>query len=101
MRLLLTAAAILAFGGPSPAATPAPARNMPVVNPDAGAAANCPPISRYEASRRGGKLAPRPLGELPGADLYKSVYRHIGSCNVPIIVQYDIGGPSRTASGKR
>jgi hypothetical protein len=101
MRLFLVAIAFLAMSGAASAATPQPARDMPVINPEASAPANCPPISRYEASRRGGKLAPSPLGELPGADLYKAVLRHIGRCNVPIVVQYDIGGPSKRPSGKR
>jgi hypothetical protein len=101
MRFLPVAIALLAVSRAAGAATPQPARDMPVFDPDARAPANCPPISRYEASRRGGKLAPSPLGELPGADLYKAVLRHIGRCNVPIVVQYDIGGPSKGASGKR
>src|SRR4051812_46438205 len=101
MRLVPIAIALLTISSAASSATPQPARAMPLINPDASAPANCPPISRYEASRRGGKLAPRPLGELPGADLYKAVLRHIGRCNVPIVVQYDIGGPSEGASGKR
>jgi hypothetical protein len=82
------------------AAAPRPARAMPIFNSDAGTRAGCPPISRYEVSRRGGKLAPRHLDELPAADLYKAVYRHVGDCNVPIIVRYNIGGRSEIGSGK-
>ena len=98
MRLL---AIVLLASVPSAAfaASPSPARDMPVINPDAGEQMNCPPISRYEASRRGGRLTPRHLDELPGADLYKAVYRHVGGCNVPIIVRYNFGR-SGAGSGK-
>lgn len=82
------------------AAAPRPARAMPIFNPDAGTRASCPPIGRYEVSRRGGKLSPRHLDELPAADLYKAVYRRVGGCNVPIIVRYNIGR-SEMGSGKR
>jgi hypothetical protein len=98
----LLAIVILAWV-PSAAAAGAlaqPARGMPLYNPDANASANCPPISRYEASRRGGRLAPRHLDELPGADLYAAVYRHVGGCNVPIIVRFNIGR-SEAGSAKR
>jgi hypothetical protein len=101
MRLLLVATALLALSTAASAAAPKPTRNMPVLNPDAGAPAACPPTSRYEAARRGGRLAPQYLDELPGADLYKAVYRHIGRCNVPIIVRYNIGGTSGPGSGRR
>ena len=81
-------------------APPRPARDMPLFNPDANERVNCPPISRYEAFRRGGKLSPQHLDELPGADLYKAVYRHVGECNVPIIVRFNIGR-SGTGSTRR
>lgn len=100
MRLLAIVLLIMLQSAGS-AATSRPARNMPVLNPDAGAPASCPPISRYETARRGGKLGPHHLDELPGADLYKAVYRHVGRCNVPIIVRYNIGGKSEMSSGKR
>jgi hypothetical protein len=76
-------------------------RAMPMFSRDASTRASCPPISRYEVSRRGGKLAPRHLDELPAADLYKAVYRHVGGCNVPIIVRYNFGSRSEMGSGKR
>lgn len=100
MRLL--AIVILAMV-PSAASAATPlrtARDMPLFNPDAKAGVNCPPISRFEASRRGGRIAPRHLDELPGADLYKAVYRHVGGCNVPIIVRFNIGR-SEMGSAKR
>jgi hypothetical protein len=67
---------------------------MPVVNPNGPASAVCPPTSRYEAARRGGKLGPSLLTELPGADMYNAVYRRVGGCEVPMIVRYDVGGNS-------
>jgi hypothetical protein len=69
---------------------------MPVVNPNAGAPASCPPTSRYEAARRGGKLPPSLLTQLPAADMYNAVYRTVGGCEVPMIVRYDVGGSSRS-----
>jgi len=80
------------------AGAPPSARTTPIFNPDASGA-NCPPIGRDVVSRRGGKLSPRHLDELPAADLYKAVYRRIGGCNVPIIVRYHIGR-SGAGSGK-
>ena len=74
------------------AASATPARNMPVVNPNGAASGICPPTSRYEAARRGGKLPPSLLSQLPAADLYRTVYRRIDGCEVPIIVRYNVGG---------
>ena len=75
------------------AAAPAElAGEMPIIDPNRSASAACPPISRYEAIKRGGKLKPQHLDELPYADLYKAVYRRIDRCEVPIIVKYGIGG---------
>ena len=94
MRLLVLA---LALSAPAPAAaSPAtPARNIPVINPNGPASAVCPPTSRYEAARRGGKLGPSLLSQLPAADMYNAVYRRIGGCEAPIIVRYDVGGATR------
>ena len=50
---------------------------------------------RYEAARRGGKLGPSLLSQLPAADMYNAVYRRIGGCEAPIIVRYDVGGATR------
>ena len=93
MRLLILALAL----SPPASALPAdsrPARDMPVIDPNAGAPANCPPTSRYEAARRGGKLPPSLLNQLPAADMYNAVYRRVGDCEVPIIVRYNVGGAS-------
>ena len=97
MRLLVLAL-VLSVGSSAYAAPAAPVRQTPVINPNGPASANCPPTSRYEAARRGGKLPPSLLTELPGADMYNAVYRRIGGCEVPIIVRYDVGG---TISGNR
>jgi len=91
MRVLVLAALLAVLSASSPAADLQPARDMPVVNPGSPATAECPPISRFEAMRRGGKLSPKMLDELPAADLYKAVYRRIGDCVAPIIVQYNLG----------
>ena len=97
MRLLVLALA-LSVGTSGYAASRAPARQTPVINPNGPTSAICPPTSRYEAARRGGKLPPSLLTELPGADMYNAVYRRVGGCEVPMIVRYDIGG---TISGHR
>lgn len=72
-----------------------PVREMPVVNPNARDALNCPPTSRYEAAKRGGKLGAQKLGELPMADGYKAVLRRIDGCNAPIVVSYGFGRKQR------
>jgi hypothetical protein len=69
---------------------------MPIVDPNANAHATCPPTSRYEAAKKGGKLGKRDLGNLPAADLYKSVYRRIDGCMVPVIAGYGFGLPTKT-----
>lgn len=100
MRLL--AIVFLAFlSGSGFAAAPHPRRVTPTIDPDGSARSSCPPISRYEASRHGRRPELRHLNELPGADLYSAVYRHIGNCNVPIIVRYNIGTKSEEDFGKR
>ena len=98
MRLLLLSAGLI--GSAATAVQLSPARDMPTFNPDASAPSTCPPTSRYEAARRGGKLAPRHLDELPAADLYKAVWRHIGRCEAPIIVRYNIGARPERQAGK-
>jgi hypothetical protein len=102
MRLLLVAPLVLAAASASSAADLSPVRDMPVLNPNPNAE-HCPPISRYEAARRGGKLKPDLLNQLPTADLYKAVYRRIGGCVAPVIAAYGIGavsGQPRAADGR-
>ena len=72
-----------------------PSSGRGVINPNGPASAICPPTSRYEAARRGGKLGPSLLNQLPAADMYSAVYRRIGGCEAPIIVRYDVGGSTR------
>ena len=98
MRLLFPALAFpLLFPAASTAQPPAafPAREMPVIDPIAESPNACPPTSRYEAAKRGGKLGARKLNELPMADGYKAVLRRIGGCNAPIVVSYGIGAAQR------
>jgi hypothetical protein len=100
MRRLLVAPLVL-FGMASASAAAdlsPPVRDMPVLNPNPSAE-HCPPISRYEAAKRGGKLKPDLLTELPTADLYKAVYRRIGGCIAPIIAAYGIGAPAAQSAG--
>ena len=66
--------------------------DMRVVNPKATQPATCPATSRYEASGRGRTPKAQKLTELPDADMYRTVYRHIGRCEVPIIVKYGVSG---------
>jgi len=94
MRLLVLAFALSATTSAS-AASLTPARNTPVINPNGPASGICPPTSRYEAARRGGKLPPSLLTQLPAADMYNAVYRKIGGCEVPMIVRYDVGGATQ------
>jgi len=95
MRRLFLASAVILATAAGAAAPSKRAGDMPVVNPNAGAPRDCPPTSRYEAARRGGRLGARRLNELPAADMYKAVYRHIGRCEAPIIVGYGIGARRR------
>ena len=53
---------------------------------------DCPPMSRFDASRMEGKLVPQKLNELPAADAYRAVLRSDGRCQVPVIVKYNVGG---------
>jgi hypothetical protein len=86
--MLLIAAALIAAASTAPE----PAGDMPVINPKATQSANCPATSRYEASRRGKAPKAQKLNELPAADVYRTVYRRIGGCEVPIIVKFGVGG---------
>ncbi len=103
MRLLFLIPAMLlpAASAAAPAADENPQRaavaealpigNMRLINPSTEAG-NCPPISRYHAMRRGAPLGAKNLNELPAADHYKTAYRRIGGCEVPIVVGYGVGG---------
>jgi len=84
--MLLLATALFAA-----AASAEPTGDLPLMNPKAAEPATCPATSRYEASGRNKKPRAQRLDELPDADLYLAVYRHIGRCEVPIIVKYGVG----------
>jgi hypothetical protein len=73
-------------------AAPQSTGDMPVISPKANQPANCPATSRYEASKRGKSPKAQKLNELPDADMYRAVYRHIGPCEAPIIVKYGVRG---------
>jgi hypothetical protein len=75
--MLLLAAAAAMIAAPRP--------------PQAGAPANCPRTTSYYAYRSSQPLAPRRLTELPPANAFSAVYRHIGGCEAPIIVKYQVG----------
>lgn len=88
MLLLFLAAA--ASAQPTARPLPPPASSMPTIDPG-NSSAKCPPISRYEAAKRGGKLKRSLLDELPMADMYKAVYRRVGECVSPVILKYGLG----------
>ena len=83
--LLLFLAAATTAAAPQPNPDKMPVYDLGASNPQ------CPPISRYEAARRGGKLKPELLDQLPKADVYKAVYRRVGGCVSPVIVRYGLG----------
>jgi hypothetical protein len=88
--MLLLASALIAA---VPASTSAqPVGDMPILNPREGEPASCPVTSRYEASGRNKKPKAQKLPELPDADVYAAVYRHIGRCEAPVIVRFGISG---------
>ena len=74
------------------AASAQPIGDMPVLNPRADQPANCPATSRYEASKRRKGLKLQKLNELPDADVYRAVYRHIGPCEAPMIMKFGLVG---------
>jgi len=84
--MLLLAAALFVAAS----ASPAPTGDMPIINPKANQPATCPATSRYEASKRGKAPRAQKLNELPDADLYRAVYRHIGRCEAPMIVKFGV-----------
>jgi hypothetical protein len=92
MRLSFLAVPLLLAPLPAGAANPLQAGNMPVVSPGGPKAANCPITSRSEAMKRGKKLNPKFLTDLPGGDHYKAVYRIIDGCEVPIMADFSPSG---------
>jgi hypothetical protein len=88
MRLLLVALLSLLSGAAGAVALP----NAPVAKvalPQS--TAECPRTTSYYAYRQGEPLKPRKLTELPPANAYSAIYRHIGHCEAPIVVKYGVG----------
>jgi hypothetical protein len=93
LLLILAASAAATASVPEVILIPGPANAMPVISPDK-AARSCPPATPYDAARRGGKLSPRHLDELPPATAYMAVFRHIGGCEAPLTM-VDYRNPRR------
>ena len=97
MRLLFLSAALV-LSSSALAADASPVRDMPVISPAwSTGSKECPPTSRYHMAKREGLQRPQAkrLTDLPMADLYMAVYRHVGACEAPIIARYGIGGEQR------
>ena len=101
MNLVVLAGAAIVFTAIPPTASPEPVipmpqqyapGEMPVLNPNAPVGKACPPASRTEAARRGGRLGIQRLTQLPAADMYVAVDRRVEGCMAPIITRFDIGG---------
>ena len=75
----------------TPLASPFRPGPMPLVDPNAGAREDCPPISRYHAQRREPRPDAQKLNELPMADHYKAAYRLIDGCEAPIVASFGAG----------
>ena len=86
---MLLFATLLAAGA---AASAEPIGDMPIINPKANQPSACPATSRYEASGRPSTPKAQKLNELPDADVYRAVYRHIGRCEAPIVVKFGVAG---------
>ncbi len=86
MRFLLLAA--VALTGVSASPPPAPARLIDPV-PD-----HCPRPAASHAERSGDPLRMQNLGQLPGANAFAAVWKTENGCTVPVVTQYDIGGPA-------
>jgi hypothetical protein len=89
MRLL--AAALIALIPASAGAVAAPGALRPV-HGLAQSPPNCPRTTGYYAWQRGEPVRPHKLTELPPANAYAAVFRHIGRCEVPVVVKYGVGG---------
>ena len=63
-----------------------------IAEPNVGQGATCPATSRYEAALGAKTPKAHKLNELPDADVYRAVYRHIGRCEAPIIVKFGVAG---------
>ena len=54
-------------------------------------AAHCPRTTTYHAWTRDRALTPRRLAELPPANAYRTVWRLVNGCGVPVVVRYGLG----------
>ena len=88
MRLLLFAV-LASIAGPA-AAVAVQTPDQPL-NP-LQRSARCPQTTSVYAWDRGKTVRPQKLTELPDANAYAAVLRHIGRCEVPVVVRYGIGG---------
>jgi len=55
------------------------------------ASADCPRTTSYYAFDPSKPVKPQKLVELPPANAYAAVYRHVGGCEVPVVVKYGVG----------
>jgi hypothetical protein len=87
MRLLIVALLML----PSAAGAVRVQGAPDVKNARHPSSAECPQTTKHYAYRDDNRLSPRKLTELPPANAYSAVYRHIGQCEAPIVVKYRLG----------
>jgi hypothetical protein len=87
MRLLIVALLML----PSAAGAVRVQSTSDVKNARHSSSAECPQTTKHYAYRDDKPLTPRKLTELPPANAYSAVYRHIGGCEAPIVVKYGLG----------
>lgn len=88
MRLLL-AAALTSIASPA-AAVELKTPTQPLYPPQGSA--RCPQTTSVYAWDRAKTVRPQKLAELPDANAYAAVLRHIGRCEVPVVVRYGISG---------
>jgi hypothetical protein len=89
MRILLIAALSLIC---EPAAAAGKVQPSPPASPDASKSPGvCPQSTMQYARKPGEPLKPQKLTELPDANMYVAVYRHVGRCEVPIVVKFGVG----------
>lgn len=86
MKLFLLPLVSLAFAAPTaPAeAPPAPAADMPVVDPSVSDA-RCPETPMSLARKQGRNPQARKLGELPPAQAFMAVDRRVDGCPMPML----------------
>lgn len=97
MRLAVLIVALLPSGSiAAPAPSPFPTR---VIDPMAGAPAECPQVYRRA---KGERLQPRRLGELPPGELSLTVAREVNGCPEPTVVArgYGAGFEPRQNEGR-